>query len=68
MINLLMCQPSIVLQDVVVLCTRRLRDALRHTENLAEVVVRNVGQFGTMVLGDYQLERWHYKGGWSANI
>jgi hypothetical protein len=45
MVDNLMGKPSIVLQDIVVLsptCTGQLLD---HWQNLAQLVIRDVGQF-----------------------
>lgn len=55
-INLLMRQPTVVLQDIVVLGTRCFGNALRNGEDLGETVVRDVCQLCTVVFGDDKLQ------------
>jgi len=55
MVNLLVGRAAIVLQHVEVARARRPRQPLRHRQNLGELVVRDVGQFGAVVFGDYEL-------------
>jgi len=55
MIDLLVRQPTVVLQHVVVLGARGLRDVLRHLQDLEQLVVGDVGELGAVVLRDDEL-------------
>lgn len=55
MIDLLMRKPPVILQDVIVLGARRGGQLLHNGQNLNELVVRDVGQFGAMVFRDHEL-------------
>ena len=52
----LMSHPSIVLQDVVLLCSRGSGDLSSNGQKLAQRVVRYVGQFSAVMLGNDQLD------------
>lgn len=56
MIDLLMCDPPVVLQNVVVFDTLCDGDLLRDFEDLGELIVGDVVQFGAVVLGDDELD------------
>ena len=56
MVDLLMSQSSIVLEDVVVFRPGRHNYLLRHRQDFDELIVRNVGELGAMVLGNDKLE------------
>lgn len=55
MVNLLMRNSAIVLQNVVVLDALCDGNLLRHRENFCELVVGDVVQLCTVVLGDDEL-------------
>lgn len=55
MVYLLVSQATIVLQDVVVVVSLSSSNLLGHWEQLSESVVGDIGQFGTVVLGDDKL-------------
>lgn len=65
MIDLLMCQTTIVLQYVVVICPDRLRYLLRDRHSLSKLIVRDVDQLLAVSLWDNQLLN-RYR--WSANV
>ena len=52
MIHLLMCQPAIILQHIVVLGTHHLGDLAHYGEHFSQLVVGNVSQVAAMVFGD----------------
>ena len=54
-VHLLVRQPPVVLQDIVVLAARRGGDFLRDGQQFRERVVGDVGQFGAVVFGDDEL-------------
>jgi hypothetical protein len=54
MIHHLMRNPSIILQDVIILCPLGSGYLRCYGEEFGEVVVRDVGQFGAVVLGDHE--------------
>lgn len=56
MIDLLVCDPPVVLQNVVVFDTLCDGDLLRDFEDLRELIVGDVVQFGAVVLGDDELD------------
>ena len=56
MIDLLVCDPPVVLQNVVVFDTLCDGDLLRDFEDLGELIVGDVVQFGAVVLGDDELD------------
>jgi hypothetical protein len=56
MVDKLMGKPSIVLQKIVVPSSTRTGQLLDYGQNLAQLVVRDVGQFCAVVLWDYKLE------------
>lgn len=56
MIDLLMCDPPVVLQNVVVFDTLCDGDLLRDFEDFGELIVGDVVQFGAVVLGDDELD------------
>lgn len=56
MIDLLVRNSSIVLQHVVVLQILRDGDLFRDAEDLGELRVGDVVQFGAVVFGDYELQ------------
>ena len=51
MIHHLVCDPAVVLQDVVILYALRQRDPLGHGENLCELIVGDVVELCAMELG-----------------
>lgn len=53
-IDHLVSDPAVVLEDVVVLCAGSDRDLLGHWEKFGQVLVWNVVELGTVVLGDDQ--------------
>jgi hypothetical protein len=55
MVDLLVRNPSIVLQDVVVLDTLRNRNPLRYRQDLGELVIGYVMELRAMVLGNNEL-------------
>lgn len=55
MVHYLMRNPSIILQDIVVLDVLRERNLLGHGEHFRELVVRDVVQFRAVVFGDDEL-------------
>lgn len=55
MIDLLMRNPPIVLQHIVVLCSCCFDELLHYWQDLRELVVWNIEQFLAMVFGDDQL-------------
>lgn len=52
MIDLLMCQTTIILQYVVVICPDRLRYLLRDRHSLSKLIVRDVDQLLAVSLWD----------------
>ena len=55
MIDLLVRNPSVVLQHIVVLCSCCFDELLHHWQDLRKLVVWNIEQLLAMVLGDNQL-------------
>jgi hypothetical protein len=55
MVNLLVRNPSIVLQDVVVLDALRNRNPLRHGQDLGKLVIGDVVELRAVVLGNDEL-------------
>ena len=55
MVNKLMCRPTVVLEDVVVLRPACLHEFLDNREDLAQLIIGNVCKFGAVVLRDDQL-------------
>jgi hypothetical protein len=55
MVNLLVRNPSVVLQDVVVLDALRNRDPLRHGQDLGKLVIGDVVELRAVVLGNDEL-------------
>jgi hypothetical protein len=55
MVDLLVRDPSIVLQNVVVLDALRNRNTLRHRQDLGELVIGDVVELRAVVLGDDEL-------------
>lgn len=55
MIHFLMCQATIVLQNVVLLCTGRARNLGCYREDLRKRIVGNIGQCAAMMLRDDEL-------------
>jgi hypothetical protein len=55
MVNLLVRNPSVVLQDVVVLDALRNRNTLRHGQDLGKLVIGDVVELRAVVLGDDEL-------------
>ena len=45
---------AVVLQDVVLLCARSDGDLLGDGKQLGQVLIRNIVQLGTVVLGDHK--------------
>lgn len=52
MVNFLMSNAAIVLEDIVIGGTSRVDNLLDNRQNLGEVIVRNIGQLSTVVLGN----------------
>jgi hypothetical protein len=57
MVDFLVCESAVVLKDVVVLSALGSGDLLGDREELGEGFVGNVGEFGAVVFGDYELRR-----------
>ena len=55
MIHLLVCQTPIILQDIVVLRARSRRKFLGYGQDFGEGRIGDIGQFGPMMLRDYEL-------------
>lgn len=54
-VDLLVCQPAVVLEHVVVLAALRLRDALRDGQDLEQVVVGDVCELRAVDFRDDEL-------------
>lgn len=54
MINLLMRNPPIILQHIIILRTRRLHDLLNHRQDLRKLIIRDICQLLSMVFWNYQ--------------
>lgn len=54
MVNFLVSNAAIVLEDVVIGGTSCVDNLLDNRQNLGEVVVRNISQLSTVVLGNYK--------------
>jgi hypothetical protein len=55
MVDHLMSRPSIILQTIPVLRTRRLREFLDYRQDLAQLVVGDVSELCAVVFGDHEL-------------
>lgn len=55
MIDFLVCNPAIVLQDVVVLHILRYGNLLRNRQNLGELIIGDIMKFGAVVFRNDEL-------------